>query len=112
MLVAEGYKQTEVGVIPEDWELKILGVLSRQIIDGTHHTPKYTERGIKFLRVTDVQRKTIDETKLKYISKVEHHVLIKRCNPQRGDLLLSKNGTIGIPKVCLIYTSPSPRDRG
>ena len=31
-----GYKQTEVGVIPEDWELQPLSKLTNQIIDGTH----------------------------------------------------------------------------
>ncbi len=29
-----GYKQTEVGVIPEDWEVKPLGSLCRRITTG------------------------------------------------------------------------------
>ena len=33
----------------------------------------------------------------KFISKSEHEELWKRCNPQRGDLLLSKVGTTGVP---------------
>ena len=52
-----------------------------------------------FLRVTDVQSKVIDKSSIKYIPVQEHEDLIKRCNPEVGDLLLSKNGTIGIPKV-------------
>lgn len=82
-----------------EWVIEKLHKLTRQIIDGTHHTPRYTNRGIPFLRVTDIQSSSIDMTDLKYVSKEEHEILIKRCNPQKGDILLSKNGTIGIPKV-------------
>ena len=35
--------------------------------------------------------------KMKYISEIEHKELIARCNPQKGDMLLTKVGTTGIP---------------
>ena len=97
-VVPEGYKQTEVGLIPINWSLKKLEHLTSLIIDGTHHTPTYTSFGVPFLRVTDIQG-PLDDSKFKYVSEQEHKVLIKRCKPELGDLLLSKNGTIGIPKV-------------
>ena len=37
--------------------------------------------------------------KVKRISNEEHEQLTKRCQPEKGDMLLSKNGTIGITKV-------------
>lgn len=85
--------------LPKVWEIEKLENLTNLIIDGTHHTPIYTESGIPFLRVTDIQNKEIDKSKLKYVSLEEHKELIKRCLPKKGDLLLSKNGTIGIPKI-------------
>nr|WP_321241315.1 restriction endonuclease subunit S [uncultured Tolumonas sp.] len=97
-VIPEGYKQTEVGVIPSDWSLQKLEKLTSLIIDGTHHTPTYTANGIPFLRVTDIQGK-LDEDNFKYVSEHEHELLTKRCKPAKGDLLLSKNGTIGVPKV-------------
>ncbi len=33
--------------------------------------------------------------KCKYISEEEHRELFSRCNPERGDLLVSKSGSIG-----------------
>jgi type I restriction enzyme S subunit len=95
----ELYKHTELGWVPKEWEVKRLGDLTHQINDGTHFTPQYTEYGVPFLRVTDVQTDEIDIERLKYISRQEHEILIKRCNPQKGDILYSKNGTIGIPKI-------------
>lgn len=33
-LIPPGYKQTEVGVIPEDWEVKTLGSLTILLTNG------------------------------------------------------------------------------
>ena len=60
MELKKGYKQTDVGAIPLDWEIKSLQLLTEQIIDGTHYTPRYKESGIPFLRVTDIQHETFD----------------------------------------------------
>jgi len=73
--------------------------LSNKIIDGTHFTPTYIKFGIPFLRVTDIQRENINLNNVKRISLEEHITLTKRCNPQKGDILYSKNGTIGITKL-------------
>ena len=70
-----------------------------KITDGTHHTPTYTDSGVHFLRVTDINKPKVDWNKTKFVSKEEHVELIKRCHPERGDVLYSKNGTIGVPKL-------------
>lgn len=89
-----------VGKIPWDWEIKkIEDIVSEQVKDGTHHTPKYKEKGIPFLRVTDIQTNEINTKNIKYVSEFEHGELIKRVKPERGDILYSKNGTIGIAKL-------------
>jgi len=87
------------GEIPSEWKIRKLADATEVIVDGTHFTPKYTKVGIPFLRVTDLKNKIIDLEDVKYISKREHLELIKRCKPQIGDILLSKNGTIGITKI-------------
>jgi type I restriction enzyme M protein len=69
------------------------------VVDGTHFTPTYLSEGTPFLRVTDIQSTSIDWDRVKRISRTQHDQLCKRCRPQRGDVLLSKNGTIGITKV-------------
>ena len=84
--------------IPIDpaWQIKKLSEIAIKITDGTHTTPNYTASGIPFLRVTDI---TGSNTSKKFISEEEHSELIKRCHPQEGDVLYSKNGTIGVAKV-------------
>ena len=58
-----------------------------KITDGTHKTPKYTDDGVPFLRVTDITK--TNESK-KFISREEHLELVRRCNPEKGDTLYSK----------------------
>ncbi|MBD5402833.1 hypothetical protein HDR58_08560, partial [bacterium] len=65
------------------------------LTDGTHHTPSYTDEGIRFISVTNVTENKIDFVNTKYISKEEHLKLVKRCNPQPGNILLTKIGSIG-----------------
>lgn len=81
------------------WQLTKLNTIAHKITDGTHRTPKYIESGIPFLRINDLQNQIIDWDSTKYISEDEHQELIKRCKPEKGDILLSKNGTIGITRV-------------
>ena len=88
-----------IGEIPRGWSIVKVKHLTHQVIDGTHYTPEYQDGGIPFLRVTDIHNKTIDLTKVKYITPELHHELTRRCKPEKGNLLLSKNGTIGITRV-------------
>lgn len=91
-----------IGEVPEHWAISKLKYLTRQIVDGTHFTPTYVEQGVPFLRVTDISNEfnnEIDWLSTKYIPFSEHKELIKRAKPEMGDVLLSKNGTIGITRV-------------
>lgn len=89
-----------IGEIPEHWETKKLKYLTNLIIDGTHNTPTYVDEGVPFLRVTDITSGgAIDIDSVAKIPIEEHLDINKRCCPQKGDLLVSKNGTIGVPKL-------------
>ena len=83
-------------VVDPEWPIKELSEVAVRITDGTHTTPNYTDSGVPFLRVTDI---TQSNPSKKFVSKEEHAGLIKRCHPQEGDVLYSKNGTIGVAKL-------------
>ncbi|MBW2557564.1 MAG: restriction endonuclease subunit S [Deltaproteobacteria bacterium] len=48
MEVRDGYKQTEVGVIPRDWEVKKLGEIAELATGNTPPTNKPTNYGDQF----------------------------------------------------------------
>jgi type I restriction enzyme S subunit len=81
------------------WDIKKLKEVCIEITDGTHHTPKYINKGIPFLSVKNIKEDRLDFTDIQYISEEEHNQLIKRCNPQKGDVLYTKVGTTGIAKA-------------
>lgn len=85
--------------IPDSWSWTRLGTVLNKLTDGAHKTPKYVEHGVPFLSVKDMSSGYISLSDAKYISYDEHVELYKRCNPEKGDILLSKVGTTGIAVV-------------
>jgi restriction endonuclease S subunit len=88
--------------LPKGWEWKRLGDLCTLITDGTHATPKYVEEGIPFISSVNIDPNIegFDFSEYrKFISSEEHEGLTRRCYPQKGDLLISKCGTIGRTKT-------------
>lgn len=85
--------------IPDNWKWVTLGSVLLKLTDGTHKTPKYTDHGVKFVSVKDMSSGKLSLEHTKFITEEEHKELFKRCNPQKGDILLSKVGTTGVPAI-------------
>ena len=85
--------------IPDNWCWTRLGNILIKLTDGTHKTPKYVEKGIPFISVKDMSSGILKFDNTKYITPEEHKMLYERCNPQKGDIILSKVGTTGIPVI-------------
>lgn len=79
------------------WTYKTLGQVCNEINDGTHYTPSYVDFGVPFYSVENVTANNFTNTK--YISIKEHKNLIKRCKPEKGDILLTRIGSIGDTKL-------------
>jgi type I restriction enzyme S subunit len=73
--------------------------LCRQITDGTHSTPTYVSEGVPFLSIKDITTGTIRFDDVRFITPEEHARLIRRCKPERDDVLLTKVGTTGFAKA-------------
>ncbi len=83
--------------VPNGWREAKLGELCTAILDGTHATPKYTQKGIPFYSVENVTNDEFEDTK--FISMEEHALLSKRCKVERGDILLTRIGELGKSKL-------------
>lgn len=80
----------------QEWTNSPLGMITK-IFDGTHQTPDYVEQGIPFYSVEHVTRNDFNNTK--FISKEVYKKEIKRVKIERGDILLTRIGDIGSPKL-------------
>lgn len=86
---------TELGEIPEEWEVKSLSEISSKIGDGLHGTPQYVENGIYyFINGNNLSNGKItinDDTKM--VDEIQYLKNNKNLNNQ--SILISLNGTIG-----------------
>lgn len=69
--------------------------ICKLITDGTHQPPKFEERGIPFLFVSNIVTNNITYDTEKFISEETYKELIKRTPIEIGDLLLSTVGSYG-----------------
>ena len=63
------------------------------VFDGTHQTPKYTLAGIPFYSVENVTANDFVNTK--FITTEEHEQLSSKCKIEKGDILMTRIGSIG-----------------
>lgn len=89
------FKQTELGPIPQEWEVKRIGNFCK-VYDGTHQTPKYVDFGIPFFSVENVSANDFNHTK--FISLDEYMTISKRAAIKKGDILMTRIGSIGVCK--------------
>ncbi|PID27970.1 MAG: hypothetical protein CR982_04855 [Candidatus Cloacimonadota bacterium] len=94
MEIEKGYKQTEVGVIPEDWDVKELGIIC-DVRDGTHDSPKEIAFGKYLVTSKNIKKGTIDFSTAYFISKKDFDAINNRSLVEKGDLLFTMIGTIG-----------------
>jgi type I restriction enzyme S subunit len=85
---------------PKEWNVVALGDVSHKITDGVHFKPTYTNEGIPFISVRDITTGHLRFDDTKYVSAEAHAEYIKRCHPEKGDVLLTKVGaTYGRPAL-------------
>lgn len=80
----------------ENWEVKKLGDIA-DVRDGTHQTPTYVETGIPFYSVESVTKNDFKNTK--FITEGAHKILTKTFRIERGDILMTRIGSIGDCKL-------------
>lgn len=86
------YKQTEVGVIPEDWDSVSAGDACVKIQDGTHFSPKVGGTDYLYVTSKNIRFGYLDLSNAESIDMVQHEAIYRRCDVKQGDLLLTKDG--------------------
>ncbi|MCV6589533.1 MAG: restriction endonuclease subunit S [Marinobacterium sp.] len=99
----KGTKPSELGEIPEDWEICCLSHLC-DVRDGTHDSPKYQENGIPLVTSKNIINNTLDLSDVSCISIHDATEINKRSKVDLGDVIMSMIGTIG--SVVLIEKEP------
>ncbi|HIF9238245.1 TPA: restriction endonuclease subunit S [Photobacterium damselae] len=98
-VVPEGYKQTEAGVIPDDWDVVSLGDIGNTVIGLTYSPKDVADYGSLVLRSSNIQK-----NRLAY----ENNVFVDMDLPERvivkeGDILVCvRNGSRNLIGKCAL----------
>lgn len=76
---------------PKGWEVKKFGEVFNSIRYGTGSPPTYVEKGIPFIRATNIKNNSIVENELVFISKKDADE-IKKCELSEGNLIVVRSG--------------------
>lgn len=87
-------------ILPQGWVRVTLEDVCSKITDGTHKTPNYQPTGFRFISIKNIRPyKPINwDAYMKFISPEEHAELYKRCDPEFGDVVFPRIGTLGFAK--------------
>jgi len=98
MEVKAGYKQTGVGMIPEDWEVKSLDSIAF-VTSGKRlplgHSLTEQETPYPYVRVTDMRPGTVSLADIRFVP-VDVFPAIKNYRIFKDDIFISVAGTLGI----------------
>jgi type I restriction enzyme, S subunit len=113
MKVKPGYKQTEIGVIPEDWEVKCLSALAKILSGGTPNTTnlQFWDGDIHWCTPTDITALN----GFKYINNTNRKITSLGLTSSAAEILppysiiMTSRATIG---ACAINTVPICTNQG
>lgn len=103
-----GYEQvkmvdSELGLIPEDWEIKQLSDVCVRITDGSHWSPKSVEDGYPMASVKDMHTWGLNLESCRKISQEDYDKLVRNgCKPLKNDILIAKDGNTYLKHMFVI----------
>ena len=100
MEVKPGYKQTEVGVIPEAWEVRNIGQMFR-LINGCAFKPEdWKQNGTPIIRIQNLNDPSAE-------FNYSQAPVPERNRVEAGDLLFAWSGTLGSSFGARVWNGPS-----
>jgi type I restriction enzyme S subunit len=100
MEVRAGYRQTEVGIIPAEWEVRPCSEVSERIMVGIviRPTQYYVPHGVPAFRSANIREGGITDSDLVYIS-ASSNALLAKSQTRTGDILTVRTGYPGTSAV-------------
>lgn len=97
MEIKLGYKQTELGVIPDEWDVKPLSSIADRIMVGiaSAATHAYRVKGVPMFRNQNIKVGYLDDSDLLFLAP-EYEVVFKNKRLRGGDLLTARTGYPGV----------------
>ncbi len=89
------FKETEIGPIPEEWDVVLAENFCDKVADGTHNSPKQVVDGKYLVTSKHIKNNAIDFENAYKISYSDFNEINKRSAVNYGDVLFTMIGTVG-----------------
>ena len=86
------WKETELGLIPNEWEIQNSSIYCTKITDGTHDSPKQVFSGYPLITSKHIKGNSIDFEEAYLISQEDYEAIVKRSKVDQYDLIISMIG--------------------
>lgn len=96
------FKETEIGEIPEGWEVVPAESVCETVIDCKNRTPPITDRGFAVVRTPNVRNGRFIKKNLTFTDEISFVEWTKRGKPRSGDVLITREAPVG--EVCAAPT--------
>lgn len=101
MELGAGYTQSEVGPIPEDWNIGTAAEVCETIVDCKNRTPPVLDGGeYAVVRTPNVRSGKFVHDELRFTDEKSFREWTARAIPQIGDVLITREAPLG--EVCLV----------
>lgn len=97
------YKDSPLGKIPKEWEVRECSQLCSVIIDCKNRTPPLTPEGHPVIRTPNVRNGNFHLTSLVYTDSESYKIWTSRGKPVPGDIVITREAPVG--EVCMIPNS-------
>ncbi|HAE43651.1 MAG TPA: type I restriction endonuclease subunit S [Clostridiales bacterium] len=98
----------DLSTLPQEWTWIRVNEISSNIVDCLHSTAKFVSSGYYCIDTTCIENSRICFDKARFVSEETYLDRIRRLKPTEGDILFSREGTVGttviVPKnvdLCL-----------
>jgi type I restriction enzyme S subunit len=81
---------------PMGWHRNKLEAVCERVVDCPHSTPNWTESGVVCLRTSNLGKGEWNWTDTRYVTEEDYADRTKRSEVMPGDLVLSREGTVGV----------------
>jgi type I restriction enzyme S subunit len=101
MQVKPGYKQTEVGVIPQEWKVVTASEVCDLVVDCKNRTPPVVpDSDYAVVRTPNVRDGQFVLDDLRFTDDVSYREWTARAVPQFGDIMITREAPLG--EVCAV----------
>lgn len=94
-MIAAKFKETDIGKIPEDWDIVTAEDYCQKVADGTHDSPKRVKSGKPLITSRHLKEGYLDFKNAYLISDSDFIKINKRSRVDQWDVIFSMIGTVG-----------------